>query len=318
MQVYKNIHDLLSDTASVVTMGTFDGVHRGHQEIVRTVRSIAQEKNLRSVLITFDPHPREVLGNNGQQLFLLTTIQERTSLLEPLGIDACVVIPFTRTFSLLSAEEFFEEIIVARTNAKHIVIGYDHKFGKGRGGDATALQRIAAAKGIDVTIVSALMSGSQHISSTTIRKALYDGDLATATDCLGRPFSVHGIILRGEGLGKRIGFPTANVHVESLRKIFPRHGVYISRMKCQKEIFHGVVNVGVKPTVTEGKEVSIEMFLLDFDRDIYGANVEVEFLSRLRNEVNFDSIDALIGQIHADANAARDYFGAHTEQTINV
>ncbi len=308
MQVIRDIQDIPPTVPSVVTIGTFDGLHLGHQQILKTVSEIARTNNYRSVLITFDPHPREVLGTNGQPLFLLTTIDERIELVEKENIDLCIVIPFTRTLSLLSAEEFFEKIIVEKAGARHVVVGFDHKFGKGRGADAKELERIAREHNIQSTTVMAYTIDGQKISSTTARKALFDGNVEYAHTILGRPFTIQGIVQRGDGLGKIIGYPTANVHQDNLRKILPKSGVYIVQAYIKGQPLTGVMNIGTRPTVSEQHQTTIEVHLLDFDQDIYGTSIEIEILSRIRDEKKFSSVQILIEQIKKDTEVARSYF----------
>lgn len=312
MQVVRKLADIPPAVPSVVTLGTFDGLHAGHREILRRVAALARKEALRSVLITFDPHPREVLGVNGRSLFLLTTIEERLALIAEEEIDLCIVIPFTRELSLRTGEEFFADVIAGAAGARHVVVGFDHKFGKGRGADAAELQRIASAAGVRSTLVPARTNGGAKISSTEIRRALERGDAEGANAMLGRPYRFTGIVQRGEGLGTRIGVPTANLHLDSARKLIPARGVYAVEVRIGGERRRGIMNIGTRPTFSAAQAQSIEVHLLDFAGDIYGVTLTVDLLARMRDETRFSSAEALVAQIRSDEREARRFF-AHRE-----
>ncbi len=315
MHIARTLGEIPAAVPSVVTLGTFDGLHLGHRAIIRALGAVAREEGLRSVLITFDPHPREVLGVNGQSLFLLTTIEERLALIAEEGLDLCVVIPFTRELSLRSAEEFFAEVIARAAGARHVVVGFDHKFGKGRGADAEDLRRIAAAAGIRSTLVPARTIAGAKISSTEIRRALDRGDAAAAALMLGRPYRFSGIVQRGEGLGMRIGVPTANLHLDSARKLIPARGVFAVEARMGAERLRGVMNIGTRPTFSAAQTQSVEVHLLDFAGDLYGVALTIDLLARLRDEKRFPSADALVEQIRRDERDARRFFAQQENET---
>lgn len=318
MQIIRRIEEAGDPRESVVTIGTFDGVHLGHRSILREVTDRARIHGWRSMLITFDPHPREVVGMNGSPLYLLTTIDERLELIAQAGIETCLVVPFTRSLSLRSAEEFFEDVIIRTAGARHVVVGYNHKFGNGRGADATDLARLAAPKGIGTTTVPACTIDGATVSSTAIRTALLDGAVETASKFLGRPYRLVGLVQRGEGLGRRLGYPTANLHLDQQRKLLPKRGVYSITARLHDESFRGVMNIGVRPTVSEKHVLTVEAHLLDFDRDIYGETLTVDVHHRVRDEQTFASVEALIAQIAADVEKARAAFSFTTEELTTI
>jgi riboflavin kinase/FMN adenylyltransferase len=315
VQVYRNLEAFPHGRPVALTLGTFDGVHLGHRRIIDRTIATAAAIGGRSVLLTFDPHPREVIGRKGEQTYLLTTIDERLQLLSGTGLDACIVLPFTRDLSVLDASTFFQEYIARRLHAAHVVVGVDHAFGKGRAGNADALRELGAAQGIEVTIVSELLMNGVKVSSTAVRNAIMEGKVRRAWDFLGRPFGVSGIVVRGDGLGGKLGFPTANIEVQAANKLLPMNGVYVVRAKVDGRSLDGIMNIGRRPTVSEQMHISLEVHIFTFSGDLYGMHIEIALLERLREEIRFDGLEQLAAQIQSDAEIARAYFARERERS---
>ena len=294
---------------SVLTTGTFDGVHLGHAAVLRYVVDRARARGGVPTLVTFDPHPREVLGHGAVEL--LTTVERRAALAADLGIERVVVVPFTRALSALSAEAWVRDLLLGEVGMREIVIGYDHRFGHGRAGDAAGLQRLGEAHGFAVDVVPELVAeGGEHglhVSSSEIRDALRAGDVRGAADRLGRDYALAGEVVRGAQRGRTLGFPTANLRPESPRLLVPADGVYATRATVEgldREL-GGMTNVGTRPTVADGGARSVETHLFDLDADLYGRRMTLRFAGRLRDERRFDGLDALAAQLHEDAGQAR-------------
>lgn len=294
---------------SVVTIGTFDGVHIGHQKIISRLVKISKEKELKSIVLTFFPHPRMVLQKN-PNIELLNTITERESLLMSFGLDQMVLHPFTKAFSNLSAREFVSSILVDKLNTKHIIIGYDHHFGKNRSANVDDLRLFGQEFGFDVEEISAQEVQDVSVSSTKIRAALQQGDIATASSYLGYNYFMSGTVVSGKGLGKTIGFPTANIKVEEDYKLIPNNGVYVVGATVANQQLFGMMNIGTNPTIG-GKDRSIEVHLFDFDKLIYESPIRIEFLGRLRDERKFGTIDQLKVQLHKDMITAKSFLKDH-------
>jgi riboflavin kinase/FMN adenylyltransferase len=303
------------------TLGTFDGMHRGHQAILRELRIVAGHEGRRTVLVTFDPHPREVLLRNGERIGLLTTIDERLRLAAEQGVDTCVVLPFTRDLSLMGAADFFRGVLRDAIGARHVVVGENHAFGAGRKGDSGELRCLAEESGMQVTVVPSLRDGDRTISSTAVRRVLRDGDVETARTLLGRPYRLEGIVQRGDGIGQRLGFPTANIRPDSPGKLLPARGVYAVRVETAHRaergicVAGGIMNIGVRPTVTDVGMETAEVHILDFDGDLYGFRIAVDFLVRLREERKFATQEALRARMEDDREEARKLFSI-LENTI--
>jgi riboflavin kinase/FMN adenylyltransferase len=289
-------------TKSVVTIGTFDGIHIGHQKIIRKLTKTAKEHNLQSVVLTFFPHPRMVLQKNAN-IQLLNTIEERKQLLYNFGVDDIHIQEFTKEFSELSAEDFVKTLLVDRLNAKHIIIGYDHQFGKNRSANIDDLKIFGKQFSFEVEEISVQDIDDVAVSSTKIRNALNIGDIKTANSYLGYSYFLTGNVIKGKGLGRQIDFPTANISIEETYKLIPKQGVYVVKTTIENKTIFGMMNIGINPTVN-GKEQSIEVHLFDFNADIYGAKLKVELLHRLRNEYHFESVNDLKNQLHQDKQDA--------------
>jgi len=291
---------------SVVTVGTFDGVHAGHRAIVDTVAGKAQDRDGRSVLVTFDPHPRDIINPGDAGIKLLTTLQERAEILDELGIDTMVVIPFDRDFSLLSSEEFVRDIIYKKIGVSEFVIGYDHQFGRNREGTIETIERLGKELGFDAYVVSKREVGHKTVSSTAIRNAIsQEGNMQEAATFLQRPYRLNGTVVHGDKRGKKIGFPTANIKPEHDRKIIPKDGVYAVKVRINGELHKGMMNIGTRPTF-DGSLRTLEVHLFNFDKEIYGKEVQVRFFGRIRDEEKFSGVDVLIKQLKEDEKQAKE------------
>ena len=285
---------------SVLTVGTFDGVHVGHQKIIAYLIERARQKEGVSVAVSFDPHPREIIA--GHPVALLSTIEERAEALAALGLDRFIVIPFTQTFAELSAASFVLDVLKDKIGLREIVIGYDHGFGKGRKGDSVLLRELGVAHGFDVDIIPAKILEKDVVSSTRIREVIAtQGDVGMAQKLLGRPYGLSGVVIAGDGRGRQIGYPTANVQVANTRKVIPKDGVYAVRVRTEEEptILFGMMNIGMRPTF-DGREKRLEVHLFDFHASLYGRTLTVDFVRRIRDEQKFSSIDALTQQLSRD------------------
>lgn len=292
------------DDRSIVTVGTFDGVHRGHQAIIEYLNSRAENQDGPSTLVSFDPHPRSVV--HGADVPLLTTVEERAALLERLGVDRFVVIPFSEEFAQLPPEVYVEDVLVNRIGLQEITVGYDHRFGKKREGDIDLLKDLGPTHGFEVDVIPPQEVDQDVVSSRGIRDLLSEkGDAEAAAEHLGRPYELSGIVARGEGRGREIGYPTANLALEDNRRLVPKRGVYATRVQLPGgDCRGGMMNIGRRPTF-DGMDVTVEVHLFDFDGDLYGERLAVQFLRRLRDERKFDSPDALAMQLSEDEQHCR-------------
>ena len=297
-----------TDDQSVVTTGTFDGVHLGHQAIVRYLVTRAAEVGGVPTVVTFDPHPREVLL--GHAIPLLTTLDERADALEALGVERFVVIPFSRDLSLLEPEDYVADVLAGDVGMREIVIGYDHRFGRKARGDRALLERLGPELGFSVDVIPEQIDGDVTVSSTEIRRLLLDeGDAGRAAALLGRPYRLRGTVVRGDQRGRTIGYPTANVRQDA-RKLVPRQGVYAVRARLENgTALGGMMNVGRRPTFETDGATTLEVHLFGFDGDLYGRRLTVEVVARLRDERPFDGVESLVAQLGRDAAAARDALG---------
>jgi riboflavin kinase / FMN adenylyltransferase len=288
---------------SVVTVGTFDGVHRGHWQVLERLAHAAHERAARSVLVTFDPHPLRIVRPEAAPP-LLSTPAEKMEILAQADVDRVAFLRFTKELAAYPPERFVEEILIDRFVMEHLVIGYDHGFGRGRSGDVETLRQIGARLGFGVDVVAPVEDGEEPVSSSRIRQALRDGDVAAAARGLGRPYSVTGTVVRGEGAGRRLGFPTANLDVGSSDKLIPHEGIYAVRAALRDRIVDGVLHLGPRPTFA-GLPPSVELHIFDFDGDLYGTRVRVDFIERIRDIAAFASVDALVRAMEADRDEGR-------------
>lgn len=303
VKVYTNIEDFKSIPNPVVTTGTFDGVHLGHQKIISRLKEIAKTENGETVLLTFYPHPRMVLFPDDNELKMLNTQQEKIDLLEQYGIDHLIIYPFTKEFSRLTSVEFVRNILVNTIQTKRLVIGYNHHFGRNREGSFEHLKEYGPLYGFDVEEIPAKDIDSIEISSTKIRNALLSGDVKTANNYLGHNFSITGKVVGGKKLGRTIGYPTANIDINDKYKIIPADGVYAVNVIHDGKILEGMLNIGNNPTV-EGKGRSIEVNIFNFDKEIYGDDATIIFIERLRDEVKFNGLEQLKEQLAKDKENA--------------
>ncbi len=299
MNVYYGIQDFKKLENAVVTSGTFDGVHLGHQKILNRLNEVAKLLHGESVVITFYPHPRSVISPDNQIVKLLSTLDEKIELLEKSGVNHLLIIPFTREFSELSSEEFIQKILIQAIGTKTLVIGYDHRFGKNREGGFDYLKLNKEKYGFEIEEISRQDIENVGVSSSKIRRALLSGDVPSADHFLGRNYSLSGVIVKGKQLGRTIGFPTANIQVREIAKLIPSDGVYAVKVYYKNESFGGMLNIGNRPTV-DGTFQTVEVNIFEFDQEIYGENLTVEFLQKIRNEQKFNGLEELKAQIAKD------------------
>ena len=298
---------MYSSKGSVVTVGTFDGVHVGHQKILSKLLQRAKEYHLKAVVLTLFPHPRMVL-NKDSDLKLLLTIEERKNQLKKFGVDEVVIMPFTKTFSNLSPLEYVENILLNELNTRHIIIGYDHSFGKNRSANIFDLKQFGNQFDFEVEEISAMEIEEVAVSSTKIRKSLIKGDIETANTYLGYAYFLTGKVVEGEGIGRTIDFPTANIFIEEDYKLIPKNGVYVVQSIFEDRNVYGMMNIGTKPTVSGNKQ-SIEVHWFKVDADLYGKTFKIEMLARLRDEHKFESLEALKNQLKLDKKSAEAFYG---------
>tara|TARA_R110002073_G_scaffold40547_5_gene115111 strand:+ start:229640 stop:230584 length:945 start_codon:yes stop_codon:yes gene_type:complete len=292
-----------TNKTAIVTIGTFDGVHIGHQEIIKNLVKTANKSQGESVILTFFPHPRMVLQKDSE-IKLLNTIDEKIELLEKTGLNNLVIIPFTKEFSRLTALDFTRDILVSSLRTKKLVIGYDHHFGRNREGNFEQLQEYGKTYQFDVEEIPAQDIKDITVSSTKIRKALEAGAIEKANAYLGYNYMLTGIVIKGKALGRQYNYPTVNIRIEEAYKLIPKSGVYVVETTIDNTPFFGIMNIGNRPTV-DGKAKTVEVHLLDFDRNLYGSKIRVGLLKRLRDEEKFDTVALLFAQIKKDEAIAR-------------
>lgn len=303
MEVVRNINKIVKDPNSIVTVGVFDGVHIAHQEILRRMKEEKLKTGARTVLVTFDPHPQEVLHPN-EKFYILTTIDERIELLSDYDLDIIFVVNFTPEFSNITAEEFCKEIMLGRIGLRKVIVGYNHAFGKNREGNPEKLKGFGEKYGFEVELIPQLLVENNPVSSSKIRAILNEGNVRLASKLLGRYYFINGVVVKGSGRGKELGIPTANIEPISLRKLMPKNGVYVVRVTIDRKHYFGLMNIGYRPTFELDSERVAEVNIFDFDEEIYFKHIKVEFIDRLRDEMKFPTPRELVEQIERDKKDA--------------
>ncbi|OCX54698.1 riboflavin biosynthesis protein RibF [Mucilaginibacter sp. PPCGB 2223] len=299
MKIYHNINEFTPVANAVVTIGTFDGVHMGHRKIISKITELAKESGGESVILTFFPHPRMILNPEDQDLKLITTIAEKAELLEGLGVDHLIVTPFSRDFSNLSALEYIHDVLVARIGVKKIVIGYDHRFGKDRKGGLEDLQRLSREFDYEVIEIPEQDINAVAVSSTKIRTALLNDQVDLANQFLGYPFFITGKVIRGDQLGRQLGYPTANILIGESYKLIPADGIFAVTVDVHDKTYKGMAYIGHRPTIN-GMTRNIEVNIFDFAEDIYDQKIRMHFHHFVRSDIRFNGLDALIAQLAVD------------------
>lgn len=330
MKIYQNLSDFKKLDNAIVTIGTFDGVHYGHQKIIKQLVEKAKSENGESVILTFFPHPRMIIEPENQDLKMISTINEKAEILENLGVDHLIITPFTRDFSNQMPDDYIKNILVDQIGIKHIIIGYDHRFGKDRCGNLSVLKVAGLQYGFSVKEIMEQDIHDVTVSSTKIREALLAGDVGLAADYLGYPFSVFGRVIKGDKIGRTIGFPTANIFVEETYKLIPSDGIYAVTVEMKTEVrsqepevntlqpstlnltpstYKGMAYIGQRPTIN-GMTRNIEVNIFDFNQEIYGQDIKMNFLKFLRYDVKFTGLETLKIQLQKDKEDTLAYFAS--------
>jgi riboflavin kinase/FMN adenylyltransferase len=308
MEILWNINDIVLDRETVLTMGTFDGVHVGHQLLIDTVLKQANASGFKSVVITFEPHPQLVL-NRGEEttLRLLTTVEEKIQRLSAAALDVLVIVPFLPSFAVMEPQEFVQQVLIEKCRMAEIVIGHDHAFGKARSGNRELLLKLSAQKGFRVTALEPVVMDGETVSSTRIRAALQAGRVEQVVPWLGRPYSLQGRVIHGDGRGRDLGFPTVNLRPFSPFKLMPLNGIYLSKLRFNEQAYPAVTYIGTRPTFAQHERV-VETFVIDFKQDLYDREVGIDFLKYMRADMKFERTDDLIQQIRLDVIKSLELF----------
>ncbi len=325
MKIYHQLSDFKKLNHAVVTIGTFDGVHYGHQKIVKRLCELAKSSGGESVILTFFPHPRMIIDPENHELKLINTIKEKAEILAGLGVDHLIITPFTRDFSNLSAADYIKNILIDTIGTKHIIVGYDHRFGKDRKGGMAELEEFSRMYGYAIEEIPEQDINDVAVSSTKIRTALLDGNVSLAAKYLGYHFSISGPVIKGDKIGRTIGFPTANIFVEETYKLIPSDGIYAVTIEMSEaahpqdqetelsstvSTYRGMAYIGQRPTIN-GMTRNIEVNIFDFNREIYGQTIKMNFLKFLRHDVKFTGLEALTIQLHQDKEDTLSFFSAY-------
>tara|TARA_B100000965_G_scaffold343395_1_gene313068 strand:- start:143 stop:1081 length:939 start_codon:yes stop_codon:yes gene_type:complete len=311
MNVVNGIENYKADSKSILTIGTFDGVHLGHQKIITSLVTKAKQKSLQANILTFFPHPRMVLQKESN-LKLIDTLEEKQNLLSELGIDNLIIQPFSKEFSKLTAIEFTRDVLVNELRISALMIGYDHRFGKNREASVEDLIRYGQSYNFEVNVIPAQDISSITVSSTKIRDAIKISDFKKVNQFLGRPYELNGKVIKGNGVGRTIKYPTANIEIKEIYKLIPPKGVYLVKIYLGENEFSGMMNIGNRPTIN-GLNQTIEVHIFDFDKDIYGKNLKVCFLKKIRKEKKFDSLPSLKSQLKKDEENCKRILAEHSE-----
>lgn len=310
MRIYNQLSDFKKLTNAIVTIGTFDGVHYGHQKIIKRLCELAKLNGGESVILTFFPHPRMIIDPENQRLKMINTIAEKAEILKNLGVDHLIITPFTRDFSNISPADYIKNILVNTIGTKQLIVGYDHRFGKDRQGGMKELEAYAKVYDFNIEEIPEQDINDVAVSSTKIRTALLEGDVSLAASYLGYHFSINGPVIKGDKIGRTIGFPTANIFVEETYKLIPGDGIYavtVEMNKKQPVTYKGMAYIGQRPTIN-GMTRNIEVNIFDFNEEIYGQTIKMNFLKFLRHDVKFTGLEALKEQLHQDKLATLDFF----------
>ncbi|MET3114810.1 riboflavin kinase/FMN adenylyltransferase [Pedobacter sp. CG_S7] len=307
MKIYHHLSEFKKLNNAVVTIGTFDGVHYGHQKIVKRLCELAKTTGGESVILTFFPHPRLILDPENQDLKMINTISEKAVILADLGVDHLIIIPFTRDFSNLSAKEYINNVLVNTLGTKYIIVGYDHRFGKDRKGGMPELEEYAKVYDYKIEVIKEQDINDVAVSSTKIRQALLEGNVALAAQYLGYHFSLEGRVIKGDKIGRTIGFPTANIFIEETYKLIPSDGIYAVTVKMENDLYKGMAYIGQRPTIN-GMTRNIEVNIFDFNQEIYGQVIKMSFLQFLRHDVKFTGLETLKEQLQKDKENTLNYF----------
>ncbi|MBI3501772.1 MAG: bifunctional riboflavin kinase/FAD synthetase [Bacteroidetes bacterium] len=299
MKIYDSIEKFSGVKNPAVTIGTFDGVHLGHQKIIQQLKESAESVKGESVILTFYPHPRMVLFPDDEDLKLLNTEEEKKELLEKFGVEHLIIHPFTKKFSRITYTEYVRDILVNKLKTKKLIIGYNHHFGRNREGTFQKLKELARIYNFELEKISAQVINKVEISSTKIRKALMGGDIKIANKFLGYEYSIKGKVVKGKGLGKQLGYPTANIQIDDKHKLIPADGIYAVTAEVENKLYNGMISIGFNPTIG-GDKKSIEVNIFDFEKEIYGENIRIFFKQKLRDEKKFDSMETLKKAIDGD------------------
>ena len=304
MKIVREFENYTENTPKVLSLGMFDGVHFGHISIINLLKSVAQENNLETAILTFWPHPRKVFNPN-DEIKLLNTLNEKLNLLENANLDVVFLKSFDENFRNLTGEEFVRQILVQKLNVKHIIIGHDHVFGKNKSGNFELLQKLSKELDFVVQQLDAVKEGEFNISSTKIRNYLANGNIIGANKMLGYHYSVSGKVIDGKKLGRTIGYPTANIKVDEL-KLLPKKGAYIVEVYVKNKFYKGMLSIGTNPTVN-GDKLTVEVYILDFNEDIYGDEITVKFRDFLHEEIKFESLEKLIERLDEDKRLTKEF-----------
>jgi riboflavin kinase/FMN adenylyltransferase len=299
VEVIFGLNKVLVGKKSVLTIGTFDGIHLGHRAIIKELMIVAKKNDLTSSLLTFEPHPKTVVQDSPHRVKLLTTLEEKLQILQDIGLERVIVAKFTREFSQMNYKNFVEEILLQKLGAACIIIGYDHSFGKNRAGNFRELENLSNIYSFKLEEVGPFKIGNQTVSSTRIRTYIDEGNIESANKMLGHYYSIDGIVIKGEGRGHHLSFPTANLMIENQNKLTPKEGVYVVQCNVLGKNYRGMANIGYKPTFG-GVNRTIEVHIFDFSDDIYGEKITIQFIQRLRDEIKFNSEKQLIKQLNLD------------------
>lgn len=301
MKVFRNIDGIGYDKRTAVSVGTFDGVHSGHRKIIEKLNTVKDLKGLRSVIVTFDPHPQIVLRNRAKDIRILSTLEEKLEIFSQLNIDIAYVINFTKEFANTTADDFYKNYLIDKIGLNDLVLGYDHMFGKNREGNYDTLKELSAKYEFTVDRVDEYKPDDVHISSSVLRELLSEeGNVSKAAKILGRNYSIEGTVVEGKKLGRELGYPTANIKIQDEFKLIPAIGIYAVEVILNGKTYSGMMSIGRNPTVTDDNSIKLEVNIFDFNDDIYGQKIKIGFIDRIREEIKFENIDKLRTQLHSD------------------